>query len=132
MELPGRMKNTEIELNLKAFSFGQKQDAATLLKTLKKHGISTDDFLSYVQEEKRRSVQARKQIEKRRSEILKRIPKCRDCGGLMVLRPVHPPDLEINDPGDPSEGSHWWCKGCAYGEYDPRPVEEIQKSIGLD
>jgi hypothetical protein len=132
MELSGRMKNIEIESKLKVFSFGRIQDAATLIEKLKKHGIPTDDFLAYAAEEKRRRVQAEKEILKVQAATEKRLPKCPSCGIAMILRPVHPPDPETGDPGDPAEGSHWTCKKCYFGKYDPRPVEEIRKSIGLE
>jgi predicted RNA-binding Zn-ribbon protein involved in translation (DUF1610 family) len=112
-----------LENALKGFTFGQVQDAATLLKALEKHGISRSDFLAHVAEEKRRRVQARREIEKRRTEVEKRLPKCPTCGIAMILRPAGE---------DPKDGSHWTCPKCRFGKYDPRTVEEIQKSIGLD
>lgn len=118
----------DLKKAIASFTFGQLQDAATLIKTLERNGISTSDFLAYVDDEKRRRVQARE----RRAEINRRLPKCPTCGIPMVLREVHPPDPGIGDPGDPSEGSHWTCPKCRFGRYDPRPILEIRKSIGMD
>jgi hypothetical protein len=112
-----------IENALKVFSFGQMRDAATLLGALEKHEISTDDFLAYVAEEQRRRVREGKRIERRRSEILERLPKCPSCGSAMVLRPAGP---------DPEDGSHWTCPDCRLGQFDERPVGAIRKSLGLD
>lgn len=111
-----------IESACRAFNFGQIQDAATLLKTLAKQGISTDDFLTYVGKEKRRRVQARKRIEKRRAEIERRLPKCPSCGIAMILRPAGE---------DPEDGSHWTCPKCRFGRYDPRASSQILEILDI-
>lgn len=103
---------------LKAFSFGRIQDAATIIKALERNGISTGDFLAHVAKEKRRRV--RKQIEEQRAGIERGVAKCPSCRIPMVLRAAGP---------DPEDGSHWTCPRCRFGRYDPRPVQDVQKSI---
>lgn len=116
---------------LAAFSFGRLQDAATLIRTLEEKGIDRDEFLAYVDGKKERRFKMMEGARKCRADAERRLPKCPTCGIPMVLRETHPPDPEIGDPGDPSEGTHWTCPKCRFGRYDPRAIREIRRSIGL-
>ena len=111
----------EMETIVAAFSFGQLQDAATLIKTLGKAGYSPENLIEY--------VDARKGKIELRKKIAERSPKCPSCKVPMVLRAAHPPDPKTGDPGDPSEGSHWTCPKCRFGKYDPRSTEAIMKIL---
>ncbi len=107
---------------LAAFSFGQLQDCANVVRLLARNAIAVDDFLSFVKEEKRRRFQERGRMEKRVAEIERRLPKCPSCEISMVLRPAG------EDPGD---GSHWTCPRCRFGRYDPRGVEEVRRTSNV-
>lgn len=111
-----------ISRKLASFSFGQIQTAATLLKVLKRHGITVDDFLSFVAEEKRHRIQGRDRMERRLQEIERCLPKCPSCGTPMIFRPAG------EDPGD---GSHWTCPRCRFGRYDPRGVEKVRRTSSV-
>jgi len=105
-----------IEEKLKAFRFGQLQDCVTILKILERNGLDPGDLVRWVDEEKKRRVEIRADMEKRRKKFEAQIPRCPDCKTPMVLRPAGE---------SPEDGSHWTCPKCRFGRYDPRPVEEI-------
>lgn len=102
---------------LKAFGFGAIQDAATLLRVVRRAGHSTDEFLAFVESEKERRIHDLEAMRERIARVEQQMARCPDCGIPMVLR----------DAKD--GGSHWTCPKCRFGQYDPRPINEIEAEI---
>jgi len=110
----------KIKRAFSAFGFGMLQDIATAVKIMKREGVSSEEFVEYVEEQKRRHVKDSAKMKARREAEIRKLPKCPECKTPMVLRPAGE---------DPSEGSHWTCPKCRFGRYDARPLSQIQEEL---
>ena len=108
-----------------SFTFGQLQDAATLIRVLRRKEIALDDFLAYVDGASR---QQQRETDSR-DDLSRHLPRCPECDTPMVPREAHPPDPESADPGDPEEGSYWACQKCRFSRFDARPLTDIQTEL---
>lgn len=99
------------------FSFGQLQDALTVLKTVENLGGSLEDFKAFIGQERadRRARYARDRV--KTQLFLDNSPRCPHCGEMMIFREA--------DEKHPEEGGDWTCPECRYGFYDERSYKQI-------
>lgn len=112
-------------------SIGKQQDVANLLKHLKKHEVTTEEVIEYVENLK---IEGRKHRKEREAQLIassKRLQPCPECNSIMKIFPVN--DKPNTQTGDPTDKSVWLCgnKECMHVIYNKAPIKEITKAGGL-
>lgn len=114
------------------FTFGQLQDISTLLKGFERDNISIEDFIEYIEDQKKQRIKSIELQKESQKEWEKRALKCPECKTVMRLYPVNtnPKDRVGNDLR-----SQWLCPKCWYNEFSTKTTRdwliEINKNLSV-
>jgi len=115
---------------LSGYATRQIDDAAAVLRTLRRRAISPEAFLQWAEarvEARRQGLAAVEQAGRERwrkgkliaAALQKHAPCCPDCGVQMTLY-----------SGD-NQDCHWVCRKCRHSIYKPHPPETELRNIGV-
>lgn len=124
-----RLKKLLSPFNL---SIGKKQDLGTILKVLRKAGVSYDTVISYVDNLREKKIKEdgnlKATIKKIQEKWKEKAVKCPDCETIMTLFNVNTrPNNQVNG----EYKSAWQCPECEFENYNKKTTQEVIKGLDL-
>lgn len=122
--------NDEINKLLEVFALDlrTRNKLANIIKHLRKHGKTVDDYLEYADAMNERHRKEIAEHEKRQAECRANSIPCPECNSPMALRPVNIDNATIT--GDDSK-SVWICGNnrCMHTEYSEKTIEQWRDEL---